>query len=267
MIWARLIAVMPLILGGTVWAQSANEIVTTVESCFRSARQAGAICMTQNDPAERSDCLGKVSAVQLQCLKDTRPKGATASEDSSRTAPSGPPANATSSETLSKGASPKEPGRTDPPGVLPKGATASGENEPPPGGCKPIGITASGETVFPMACRDFIERHKALDGKPGAAEAKPADKDDPKPDAKDARPAAAQETAIQERNPVANQTDEAVAETSNRATEPTTIRNALRRASPPQTYHARVSGLTTQHQEPIGRMTDVFGSADFGRWS
>jgi BA14K-like protein len=217
MIRARLIAVMPLILGGAVCAQSANEIVTPLESCVRSSRLADAICMRQNDPAQRLDCLHKVSAAQLQCLEHTLPKGAAASEDSSRTVPSEPPANAASS----KGASPKAPGRTEPPGVLPKGTTASGENEPPPGGCKPIGVTASGEIVFPMACRDFIEQHKALDRKPGTAEAKPAD-EDPKPDAKDAKPAVAQATAIRERKPVTNQTDEATAETGNRAAEPAT---------------------------------------------
>jgi hypothetical protein len=124
MIWARLIAVMPLILCGAVCAQSANEIVTPFESCFRSSRLADAICMRQNDPAQRLDCLRKTSATQLECLEHLLPKGATASENSSRTVPSGPPANAASSDP-SKGASPKEPGRTEPPGVLPKGAAAS----------------------------------------------------------------------------------------------------------------------------------------------
>ena len=34
MIWARLIGVMPLFLGGAVCAQSANEIVTPLEFVF-----------------------------------------------------------------------------------------------------------------------------------------------------------------------------------------------------------------------------------------
>ena len=37
------------------------------------------------------------------------------------------------------------------------------DDGPPPGGCTPIGVTASGDIVFPMTCRDFIERHKAAD--------------------------------------------------------------------------------------------------------
>jgi BA14K-like protein len=57
------------------------------------------------------------------------------------------------------------------------------DDEPPPGACKPIGLTVSGEVVFPLECRDFIERHKAMTERPpappetrpaaAAAEAKP----------------------------------------------------------------------------------------------
>lgn len=47
------------------------------------------------------------------------------------------------------------------------------DDGPPPGGCTPIGVTASGDIVFPMTCRDFIERHKAADRAATAAEAKP----------------------------------------------------------------------------------------------
>src|SRR5215471_5329412 len=41
-------------------------------------------------------------------------------------------------------------------------AESSAKDEPPPGACKPIGLTVSGEVVFPLECRDFIERHKAM---------------------------------------------------------------------------------------------------------
>ena len=50
----------------------------------------------------------------------------------------------------------------------------SSDDGPPPGGCTPIGITVSGEIVFPMTCKDFIERHKAADRAATAAETKPA---------------------------------------------------------------------------------------------
>jgi hypothetical protein len=50
----------------------------------------------------------------------------------------------------------------------------SADDGPPPGGCTPIGITASGDIVFPMTCKDFIERHKAADrAATAAAETKP----------------------------------------------------------------------------------------------
>ena len=48
------------------------------------------------------------------------------------------------------------------------------DDGPPPGGCTPIGVTVSGEIVFPMTCKDFIERHKAADRAASAAETKPA---------------------------------------------------------------------------------------------
>src|SRR4029077_3739223 len=115
MTWVRLIGVMPLILGGAVCAQSPNEKVTPLESCFRSSRLADAICMKQNDPAQRLDCLHKTSAAQLECLEHALPEPATASENSSGTVPSGPSANAASSEAPSQSASPKEPGRTEAP--------------------------------------------------------------------------------------------------------------------------------------------------------
>jgi hypothetical protein len=46
----------------------------------------------------------------------------------------------------------------------------------PPGGCMPIGLTASGEIVFPILCKEFIERQrgKAVERKPAALEQKPA---------------------------------------------------------------------------------------------
>jgi len=111
MTWVRLIGVMPLILGGAVCAQSPNE--TPLESCFRSSRLADAICMKQNDPAQRLDCLHKTSAAQLECLEHALSEPATASENSSATVPSRPPANAASAEAPSQ--SPKEPDRTEAP--------------------------------------------------------------------------------------------------------------------------------------------------------
>lgn len=118
-------------------------------------------------------------------------------------------------------------------------AKSSDENEPPPGGCNPIGFTASGEIVFPMTCKDFIERHKELDRKPSAAEAKPtAAAADDKADAKDAKPTAAQDPANEEQMPVANRAAGGPAETSNSGAEPTTTATLPKRSKAPN----RVAG-------------------------
>jgi hypothetical protein len=120
---------MPLILGGAVCAQSVNENVTPLESCFRASRLADAICTKQNEPAQRLDCLQKASAAQLECLEHALPT--TASEESSGKVPSGPPASAASSQAPSKGASPNEPGRTESPGVSTESIPAKEADSPP----------------------------------------------------------------------------------------------------------------------------------------
>ena len=56
----------------------------------------------------------------------------------------------------------------------PAPAAPSVKEDVPPGGCMPIGLTASGEIVFPIKCKEFIERHrgKAVEQKPDAVEEK-----------------------------------------------------------------------------------------------
>jgi hypothetical protein len=60
----------------------------------------------------------------------------------------------------------------------PAPAKPSVKEDVPPGGCMPIGQTASGEMVFPIQCKEFIERQrgKAVEQKPAAVEEKPAAK-------------------------------------------------------------------------------------------
>jgi BA14K-like protein len=59
--------------------------------------------------------------------------------------------------------------------------------EPPPGGCMPIGLTVSGEIVFPFQCKEFIERQKAANQQPVAAQSENPDA------AKTPKPAAAEQ--------------------------------------------------------------------------
>jgi hypothetical protein len=60
----------------------------------------------------------------------------------------------------------------------PAPAAPSVKEDVPPGGCMPIGLTASGEIVFPIQCKELIERQrgKAVEQKPAAIEEKPAAK-------------------------------------------------------------------------------------------
>jgi hypothetical protein len=52
------------------------------------------------------------------------------------------------------------------------------KEDAPPGGCMPMGLTASGEIVFPIQCKEIIERQRgnAVEQKPAAVEEKPAAK-------------------------------------------------------------------------------------------
>src|SRR6267154_782093 len=84
------------------------------------------------------------------------------------------------------------------PGSVP--AQPSANDDVPPGGCMPIGMTTAGEIVFPIQCKEFIERHRgaavedkpAAEQKPAAAQAKPAAAEE-KPAAVEARPAAVEQ--------------------------------------------------------------------------
>src|SRR3981189_3893653 len=60
-------------------------------------------------------------------------------------------------------------------GPSPAPAEPSMKEDVPPGGCMPIGLTASGEIVFPIQCKEFIERQrgKAVEQKPAAVEERP----------------------------------------------------------------------------------------------
>jgi hypothetical protein len=55
----------------------------------------------------------------------------------------------------------------------PQPQAQSPDDGPPPGGCNPIGVTVSGEIVFPMTCKEFIERYKAADRASSPAQVKP----------------------------------------------------------------------------------------------
>ncbi|MGC2810029.1 MAG: hypothetical protein WA303_06585 [Bradyrhizobium sp.] len=88
----------------------------------------------------------------------------------------------------------------------------------PPGGCMPIGLTASGEIVFPIQCKEFIdrERGKAVEQTPPAAAGKPAMADE-KPAAAEQKPFVVEQKppvveekpAVVEEKPAARQSEAA----------------------------------------------------------
>jgi hypothetical protein len=118
------------------------------------------------------------------------------------------------------------------PGSVP--AQPSANDDVPPGGCMPIGMTTAGEIVFPIQCKEFIERHRgaaveekpaaeqkpaAIEAKPAAAEAKPAAVE-PKPAAVEPKPAAAEEKpAVVEPKPAAVEQKSAATQSESAAPE------------------------------------------------
>ncbi len=70
MMRAPLIAIVLSGVSAAVCAQSANETVAGLESCFKLARQADSICANPaNDATQRVDCLQKARRAQLECLE------------------------------------------------------------------------------------------------------------------------------------------------------------------------------------------------------
>src|SRR3979409_765991 len=57
----------------------------------------------------------------------------------------------------------------------PAPAEPSVKEDAPPGGFMPSGLTASGEIVFPIQCKEFIERQRgqSVEQKPAAVEERP----------------------------------------------------------------------------------------------
>jgi hypothetical protein len=67
---ARFIVSVFILGGGIVSARSTNETADALESCFKAARIADAICSRlPDDPAQRLDCFQKTRSAQLECLE------------------------------------------------------------------------------------------------------------------------------------------------------------------------------------------------------
>jgi hypothetical protein len=94
--WANLIGIPLISLGGSAVAQSVNQSVRGLETCFQTARVADSICEKQTDPQERLNCFEKTRTAQLECLKHVLPDKPGPSANSPEAAPSAPPPSAAS---------------------------------------------------------------------------------------------------------------------------------------------------------------------------
>jgi len=130
--WATLIGCVCFLGGGIVSARSANESVTALESCFRAARVADAICSKlPNDPAQRVDCFQKTRSAQLECLEhvlsETPAEPATPKSPPEAPRPE-PPASAALPETPERVSPPAQTGTLEAPAGVP---SAEKSNSPP----------------------------------------------------------------------------------------------------------------------------------------
>ena len=116
--WTRLASVALCLAGGTVYAQSADESVSGLESCFQAARLADATCSKlPNDPTQRVGCAVKARAAQLECLERVLSAVPAAPESSSETARPVPPADTGPPKTPSEHPASKAEDRSDPSAV------------------------------------------------------------------------------------------------------------------------------------------------------
>jgi hypothetical protein len=141
--WARLIVSVFILGGGIVSARSANETADALESCFRAARIADAICSKlPDDPALRIDCFRKTRSAQLECLEHVlseTPAGPATPKSPSEATRSEPPAAPATPKTPSEAPRP-EPGsleRVSPPGQtgtleMPDGVPSAEKSNSPP---------------------------------------------------------------------------------------------------------------------------------------
>jgi hypothetical protein len=110
------IVIVLSVLGGAVCAQTANEAVKGLESCFELARANDAICSNPaNSAVERLDCLQKARTAQLECLEHTQsemPAGSDRQEMPSGGASKDTPTGAVSTEKPAGSGSPKALAKT-----------------------------------------------------------------------------------------------------------------------------------------------------------
>jgi len=179
MIRTPLIAILLSGVGTAVCAQSANEPIKSLESCFESARAADAVCFSPTkDAPRRLDCLQKARDAQLDCLKYVALQ------------PSAGPAPSEKAGTLDapNGAASPELANVAPDhsvaAVLPNKPTAAASSDAPAASASPDKPTTAAPSDIPVATASPV--------KPAAA----ASSDTPATTASSDKPAAAASTGL-----------------------------------------------------------------------
>lgn len=114
----RLATVALCLASVTAQAQPADDNMSRLESCIRSARLSDTICSRiANDPTQRGDCFAKARTAQLECLDRvlSEAPGAPAAPLSSETARPEPPVETAPPKASAERPASNETGRTDQP--------------------------------------------------------------------------------------------------------------------------------------------------------
>jgi hypothetical protein len=164
--WARIIGISLIGLSGPAFAQSIDEGVRGLETCFETARLADSICDKQTDPEQRLDCFGKTRAAQLECLKHVLPDKSVTSPEAaprasppsaaSEAAPRASPPSATSEappRASPPSAASEAPPRASPPSATseapPRASPPSAASEAPPRASIPSATSEAPKEVTP----------------------------------------------------------------------------------------------------------------------
>jgi hypothetical protein len=134
--WARIIGISLIGLSGPAFAQSIDEGVRGLETCFETARLADSICDKQTDPEQRLNCFGRTRAAQLECLKHVLPDKSVTSPEAAP--PASPPSAASEAPPPASppSAASEAPPRASPPSAAseapPRASPPSAASEAPP---------------------------------------------------------------------------------------------------------------------------------------
>src|SRR5450631_2667958 len=179
MIRTPLIAILLSGVGTAVCAQSANEPIKSLESCFESARAADAVCFSPTkDAPRRLDCLQKARDAQLDCLKYVALQPSAGPAPSEKAGTLDAPNEAASPELAN--VAPDHSVAA----VLPNKPTAAASSDAPAASASPDKPAAAAPSDIPVAT--------ASPGKPAAA----ASSDIPTATASPGKPAAAASSDI-----------------------------------------------------------------------